>query len=192
MRALKVLAVYLLGPCLLGANASAASGQALTLYDEGKPVPDGAKMYVEVKTDLCANYSQPEVWNFAARMMANGAETVTVKIKSPKRAECNYSSLYPAPRVAKFKGIQLVDNGTATVIGVMSWRTEEREHPFCEYRFHNTIGQFLVPGEAKIEGGSVGSATPAKNCPSSSPTLEQKMVVIVRGSSGHILESRRA
>jgi hypothetical protein len=84
MRALKLLTVLLLGLCLLGAAASAASGQALTLYDEGKPVRDGAKLSVEVKTDLCGN-SQPEVWNFAAQMMANAAETVTVKIKSPKR-----------------------------------------------------------------------------------------------------------
>jgi hypothetical protein len=193
MRALKLLTVLLLGLCLLGAAASAASGQALTLYDEGKPVRDGAKLSVEVKTDLCGN-SQPEVWNFAAQMMANAAETVTVKIKSPKRAECNYkSSLYSSPRVAKLKELQLVANGTATVIGVIRWYTEEREHPLCEYRFHNTTGQFPLPGEARIEGSSVGYATPskrAKECPT--PTIEQKVVVTVRGSSGHILETRRA
>lgn len=167
-----------------------ASAKALALYEEGKPVPDGAKLDVEVAGIVCY-HEEPEAWNLPARMTANGPTAVVVSIEAPGENECSSVGFYPHGFFAELKEIQLkVTHKAETVIGRVFWKPEDPEPTQCVYEFQNPSGHFRVPGQAVVNNKLIGREIREHTCGRRKLRLFGQMTVTLRGSSGQVLEIR--
>ena len=193
MRTLRLLAAYLLAVIALGAmSASAVSANTLTLYEEGTPVPNGAKLDVEVK-GFCGFEQEfgwsTNVWKFPALMTANDATPVVISIEPPGTQECFLASLHPQNHYAEVKEVELSATGTM-VVGTFT-TDDWSEAGTCERAWHNASGHHLrAKHEAAVKAVTVGEAV-RPGCRPSRPH-KGKIQLVLRGSNGKVLEARYA
>jgi hypothetical protein len=186
----RLTACFLVGLWLLAAiTASSASGNTVALYEEGKPVPDGAKLDVEI-TGPCYR-SEPEVLSFPARMTANGAAPVVVSAESARNKGFCVNPSTGGGWTVELYEIQLnAVHKAETVLARFLWHRPDPEHPHCIYEFHKAKGNFRLPSEAVVETTLVGGELEKHTCGSRRVRLQGLVIVTVRGGNGKVLEVR--